>query len=149
MDDLVTTEWLARNLGSPDLAIDDSPARVASTQPAPPPLDPAVTLRQLHQKAARTYADMDSYIMRMRRREVVGGKNGVDEIILAKFRKEPFSVNLKWLGDEGKGREVIFVKGKHDNHIHTLMAPGDFFLFGGKFSGIGQARLQRCHPGPH
>ena len=43
-------------------------------------------------------------MLRLKRREVVGGKSRPDELILAKFRKEPFSVYLKWLGEEGKGQ---------------------------------------------
>lgn len=89
-------------------------------------------LRRLHQRSVTTYAKMDTYMLRLKRREVVGGKARPDELILAKFRKEPFSVYLKWLGEEGKGREVAFVKGRYEDQIHTLMAPGDLFLFAGK-----------------
>ncbi len=45
--------------------------------------------------------------------------------MLFKFRKEPWSVYFKWLGETGKGREVIFVKGQHGSLIHTLLAAGD------------------------
>jgi hypothetical protein len=45
--------------------------------------------------------------------------------MLFKFRKEPWSVYFKWLGETGKGREVVFVKGQHGSQIHTLLAAGD------------------------
>src|SRR5262249_5603257 len=48
-----------------------------------------------------------------------------EEVLLFKFRKQPWSLHLKWLGQEGAGREVVYVKGQHDDKIHTLLAAGD------------------------
>lgn len=89
-------------------------------------------LRRLYDRARRQEAGMSSYTLRMRRREVVAGKPRPDELILARFRREPFSLYLKWIGEEGKNREVVYVAGQHDGLVHTLMAPGDLFLFAGK-----------------
>jgi hypothetical protein len=83
------------------------------------------TLRQLYQLAQERYADMDSYQVRLTRREQVKGKNQPEEIILFKFRKEPWSLYFKWLSDSGKGREVIYVKGRYGNKMHTRLAAGD------------------------
>jgi hypothetical protein len=63
--------------------------------------------------------------MRMRRREVIGGTAKPEEVILCKIRTQPFSVYMKWIGKESNGREVIYVKGRHANEIHTLVAAGD------------------------
>ncbi len=113
--------------------------------PAPVPSDPALEpppslekppeiapiadkggeAKRLTQQAADTYAGMDSYIARLTRREVVGGKPKPEETMLFKFRKQPWSVYFKWLGDEGKGREVVYVKGQYENKLHTLLAKGD------------------------
>jgi hypothetical protein len=71
---------------------------------------------------------MDSYIVKLTRREQVNGKNQPEEVLLFKFRKEPWSVYLKWLGTEGRGREVVYVKGQHEDKIHTLLAAGDIPL---------------------
>jgi Protein of unknown function (DUF1571) len=116
----------------------DSPTRkvIAQAPSAPPPLprvergeiDPAAKLRDLYQQAATRYAGMDSYIARLRRREQVHGKDQPEELILFKFRKEPWSVYFKWLGNTGKGREVVYVKGQHGNMLHTLLAAGDMPL---------------------
>jgi hypothetical protein len=93
--------------------------------PAPSPPPPSgSSVRQLVQQAAASYASMDSYIARLTRRELVNGKYD-EEVMLFKFRKEPWSVYFKWLGETGKGREVIFVKGQHGSQIHTLLATGD------------------------
>jgi hypothetical protein len=68
---------------------------------------------------------MDSYIVRLRRREQINGVDKPEEILLLKFRKDPWSVYLKWLGTVGQGREVLYVKGHYGNKIHSLLASGD------------------------
>jgi hypothetical protein len=68
---------------------------------------------------------MDSYIARLRRREQVNGRDKPEEVLLFKFRKEPFSVYFKWLGNEGAGREVVYVRGRYGDQIHSLLAAGD------------------------
>jgi hypothetical protein len=76
---------------------------------------------------------MDSYIARLHRREEVNGKTRPEEIVLVKFRKQPFSVYFKWIGTEGQGREAVYVKGQYGDQIHTLLAAGDHpFMAGGK-----------------
>jgi hypothetical protein len=67
---------------------------------------------------------VDSYTVRLRRREQVGGKDLPEEVILVKFRKDPWSVHLKWLGPEGQGREAVYVRGQYGDQIHALTAPG-------------------------
>jgi hypothetical protein len=85
-------------------------------------------LRELAQAATARYASIDSYIARFRRREVVAGKQKPEEMMLIKFRKEPWSVYFKWLGTEGTGREAIYVAGKYEDKLHTLLAAGDMPL---------------------
>jgi hypothetical protein len=125
---------------APTLRIPDPPAPIASQAPDRPSIVPAKAevpaasaARALYQKAAQKYRTMDSYIMRLRRREVVGGKARPEELMLVKFRREPWSVYFKWIGKEGKGREVVYVKGRPGNEIHTLTAAGDV-----PFMGAGQ-----------
>ncbi|MBL8793278.1 MAG: DUF1571 domain-containing protein [Planctomycetia bacterium] len=91
---------------------------------------PQVKLRQLHQRAAEQYAKIDSYVARLQRREQVNGKNSAEEVILFSHRKDPWSVHLKWIGTEAQGRESIYVKGKHEGKIHTLLAPSDPRILG-------------------
>jgi Protein of unknown function (DUF1571) len=93
--------------------------------PAVPPQTPPHTARQILQAAAARYATMDSYIARLTRRDQLKDRNQPEELLLFKFRKEPWSVHLKWLGEVGRGREVVYVKGQYDNKIHTLLAAGD------------------------
>jgi hypothetical protein len=101
-------------------------------QGAPPAnpvvVDQAAKLQALHRQAAERYAGIDSYLVRLRRREQVGGKNQPEEVMLFKFRKQPFSVYFKFLGPVGRGREVVYVKGQYEDKIHTLTAAGDIPL---------------------
>ena len=126
--------------------VEAKPVSNASPSPAPAPLGAGVSiietspssgdtlgsLRSIFERAHQRTAQMDSYTMRMRRREVVGGAVRPEEIILAKFRKEPFSIYLKWVGEEGKNREVCYVNGMYNSKIHILMGPGENFLFANK-----------------
>lgn len=100
---------------------------VAPVTPAPVG-EPMPQLRALHKKAAAKFATIDSYVARLRRREQINGKDKPEELMLFKFRKEPWSVYFKWLGIEGHNRECIYVKGRYGNLIHTLLAEGDVLL---------------------
>ncbi len=85
-------------------------------------------MRALHRRAAEVAAGMDSYIVRLTRREFIKGKLQPEEVMLLKFRRDPFSVHFKWLGAQARGREVVFVKGQSNDQIHTLLAAGDMPL---------------------
>jgi hypothetical protein len=110
------------------------PAPAQDAAPAAP--SAGNPLRALYQKADQRHQTMDAYVMRLRRREVVGGKVRPEELILVKIRQQPWSVYFKWLGPEAKGREVVYVKGQPGNEIHTLTAAGDVPLLpaGQRFS---------------
>ncbi len=103
------------------LASANAPAAPPSTDVAPK----AASLRELQQQAASWYAGVDSYIVRMTRREVVSGTAKPEEVLMLSFRKAPWSVHLKWVGKAGQGREVLYVKGQLENKLHTRLAAGD------------------------
>jgi len=104
-----------------------STAPTADSAPSPTPASPP-TPREVYQQANARYATMDSYIARLTRREFLKDKMQPEQVMLFKFRKEPWSVYFKWLGKEGQGREVLFVKGQNGNLIHSILAAGDFPL---------------------
>jgi hypothetical protein len=103
----------------PALPSASAPATAAGVSP----------LRRLAQQAAATYASLDGYSARLRQREQVNGKDRPEEIMLVKFRKEPWSIYFKWVGPEGQGREVVYVQGRGDGKIHSRLAAGDVPLF--------------------
>jgi hypothetical protein len=86
-------------------------------------------LHRLAQQATAAYASLDGYSARLRQREQVNGKDRPEEVMLVKFRKEPWSIYFKWVGPEGQGREVVYVKGPGDGKIHSRLAAGDMPLF--------------------
>jgi hypothetical protein len=100
--------------------------------PAPPPApsvetsstDGAANIRRLLKQAEGECATLHSYICRMTRRETVNGSPKPEEMMLFKFRKQPFSIHFKWIGNESKGREVVYVKGRYEDKLHVLMSPG-------------------------
>jgi hypothetical protein len=98
------------------------PVDPAATSPQPSPAD---SLRRLHRQAAGRYATIDCYTVQLTRREVVNGKGKPEEVVFFQFRKQPWSVYMKWVGKEGQGREVVYVKGQYKNEIHTKVAAGD------------------------
>src|SRR5207253_2515434 len=96
---LVPTAALLEPAATGQAAGDSSPSATGSP------------FRALAKKAMDRYAVMNTYVMRMRRREVIGGSAKAEEVILCKIRTAPFSVYMKWIGKESNGREVIYVKG--------------------------------------
>lgn len=93
--------------------------------PPPAPAGSVVPVEKVLEQAQARYASIDSYVARFTRREAINGKLEPEELILFKFRKAPFSVYFKWLGQIGEGREVVFVQGQHGSKIHSLLAAGD------------------------
>jgi hypothetical protein len=126
------------------LRITEPPAAVAQgpapgqpvSLPALPDLPPAGTppgpatpaesdLRRLYRLADAEYARMDGYYVRLTRREQVNGKDQPEELIRLSFRKEPWSVHFVWLKGEAKGREVVYVRGRYDDKIHTRLGANE------------------------
>jgi Protein of unknown function (DUF1571) len=85
----------------------------------------APTLRMLHRFAVERLEATPGYVARLKRREVVDGKQRPEELILFKYRKDPASIHLSWLGGEAKGRELIWVKGRYDDLLHVLPGPSE------------------------
>ena len=103
----------------------DAPASPTSAESDP--------LRRLHRDAAASYSKLPCYIARLRRREVVAGRTKPEEVLIFKFRERPYSVHFKWLGDEGQGREVVYVRGQGDDTLHIHTAANDIpFTPGGR-----------------
>ncbi|MFQ3592196.1 MAG: DUF1571 domain-containing protein [Gemmataceae bacterium] len=106
----------------------DNPSSGPSTNPAR--IERPEELLRLAREQLRTF---DSYIVRLSRREAINGQMQPEEVMMFRFRAKPWSVYLKWLSKEGKGREVVYVKGQHDNKIHSLLSAGDIpFMPAGK-----------------
>ena len=61
--------------------------------------------------------------------ERIQGKLEPEQVAVFKFRKEPFSVYMRWQGPRDvAGQEVCFVQGRHNNkmRVHATGAAGLF-----------------------
>jgi hypothetical protein len=84
-------------------------------------------LKAVHKLAADKWETVNTFEARLTRRDSMKGKDPPTEEVLFQFRKEPFSVYMKNVGEAGNGREVLFVKGKFDNKMKILTGKGDGF----------------------
>jgi len=102
------------------------PARPEGEAPPPHPLIAAIDIVRSSREALES---VDDYEATLTKRELVGGTL-VAQSMHMKFREEPFSVYLHFLG-ENMGREVMFVKGRYQNQILAHEGPGSVkSLFG-------------------
>jgi hypothetical protein len=96
-------------------------AGAAGALQAPEPPTPT----GLYEDARKRYARIDSYVARLRRHETVKEQRRPEELVLLKVRDKPWSVYAKWLGEEGRGREGVYVEGQHGGKVHVRLAAGD------------------------
>jgi len=89
------------------------------------PMSTGETPESIFKLSSERYRGMDAFESRFTRREIVNDVQLPMEVIAFKFRKNPFSVRMKWLGEVGHGRETIYVKGQHGDQLHILTAVGD------------------------
>jgi len=105
-------------------------AAIPSDPPLPSPgigssTDPLVAV---YRRSYDWFQGTQSFTCRMVRREVVGGRKRPEEMMAFQYRKQPYSIHLKWLGQEGKGRELVYIEGMYDNRIQIKLAGGDIPL---------------------
>jgi Protein of unknown function (DUF1571) len=80
------------------------PETGAEESPTSARADAKLILAQAVAKLAR----LDSYQVKMQRRERVGGVVQPEEDILLSIKRKPKAVRLEWIAGSSKGREVIF-----------------------------------------
>jgi hypothetical protein len=98
------------------LAMANAHERAGPTS-AEPNLD---ALKRIYQRASERFASLEGFDCQVTRRETVNGRAMPEEVLHYKFRKEPYSVHIKWIGLEGQGRELIYAAGKHDGKVQIL-----------------------------
>lgn len=122
---------LTPRMSSMPIAADDPPPTI---NPPPMPIAPettsaggtaAQTLRRLADEALKAERSLDNYCVRLRRRVRTGDNAGATELMMLKQRRVPFSLHLKWLGDQAQGREILFVKGRFEDKVQILTGRGD------------------------
>jgi hypothetical protein len=88
-------------------------------------------LKRLAALAAEKWKAVDTYEARMLRREVVDRNDSPPtEELIFRFRKQPHSVFMTNIGEVGKDRQVLYVKGMYGDKIHLSTGAGDNRLVG-------------------
>jgi hypothetical protein len=77
-------------------------------------------LKQLHHQAVERFKQMEGFECRLTRRETVGSRAMPEEVLQYRYRREPLSLHIKWVGKEAQGREVVYVHGRYDNKVQIL-----------------------------
>lgn len=75
--------------------------------------------------ATQRWDAIDTYDVQMTRRERIDGKMNPQDEVAMTFRKQPFSVYLKNIGEVGKGREVLYVQGAYKDEMQIRTGAGD------------------------
>jgi len=78
------------------------------------------SVRRVQRRAAEQFAKMEGYESKLTRRETVGNRPMPEEVLQYKFRREPYSLHIKWIGLEGQGRELVYVQGKYESKVQIL-----------------------------
>jgi hypothetical protein len=109
-------------MGQPQM-VQPGPGRPQQPQPAQEsPLDQPLRMAA---EARQVYAQVRDYQCILITQERIKGMLQTEEVIQLSFRKDPFSVYMKWLSPKDKaGQEVCYVNGKNQNKMRVLAAAG-------------------------
>lgn len=114
-----------------------TPLTPATEAPPPPPArEAASALDQPLQwllEARKSYAGIRDYSCTLLKQERVRGRLQEQNIILMKFRAQPFSVYMRWLSPQASaGQEVAFIYGRNNNQMRVHFASGAKKIIGWK-----------------
>ncbi len=94
--------------------------------PGPRPAEPPVAQAPLDQplawllEARRNYTAVQDYTCTLLKRENVNGILSDEHFIHMKFRSQPFSVYMRWLGpSKFAGQEVAYIEGRNNNKMRV------------------------------
>jgi hypothetical protein len=110
----------------PSVSAEPQMVQPAGAQPQPihqePPLEQPL---RMIAEARQFNSRVKDYQGILISQEFVNGKLMPEEIMQLSFRREPFSVYMKWLGPKDMaGQEVCYVQGKYQNQMRVLAASG-------------------------
>ncbi|HEX3150231.1 MAG TPA: DUF1571 domain-containing protein [Gemmataceae bacterium] len=87
-------------------------------------------VRRIAKRATERYNQMEGFECRLTRREMVGKQAMPQEELQYRFRREPYSLHIKWIGLEAQGRELVYVAGKYDGKVQIMTGKGDSMIVG-------------------
>jgi hypothetical protein len=86
------------------------------------------SLHRVYRRASEKFNSMPGFECRLTRRETIGNKPMPEEVLQYRFRREPLSVHIKWIGLEAQGRELFYVQNKPDSKVHVVTGRGEGLL---------------------
>lgn len=128
-DTVVPAAGIAPLINEPPLLAQTSP-KPPVEQPKPPAVaaeTPLQVIKRLQQLAAEKLARLEGFEAVLTRRETIAGKPSPEQVMQYRLRTRPQSMHMKWIGLEGKGRELVFVGGRKEDVVEILTAKGDGF----------------------
>src|SRR5262249_39359647 len=107
--------WLARSNPPVSLSQSQQPSPHGAVQKSP--LDRAL---RLIAEARKAYDDVDDYTCVIVKRETIDGQLMPENVIAIKFRKEPFSVHMRWKQPKPlAGQEACYVEGRNNGMMRA------------------------------
>ncbi|MBL8825056.1 MAG: DUF1571 domain-containing protein [Planctomycetia bacterium] len=86
----------------------------------------AAKLREILSNAQQSMEKLEDYRVRLRRREVVAGRQCQEDVVMLTVRHKPFAVHIKCLpGGENEGREILYVPELYHEMLKVLTGKGD------------------------
>jgi uncharacterized protein DUF1571 len=82
-------------------------------------------IKRLVESAAAKWRTVDGFEATVTRRELAPNKKMTEDVVKYRFRKEPFAVYIKNIGESGKGREILYFPSKHEDKIYSIIGKGD------------------------
>ena len=95
---------------------------LACAMPGLAAADAAAAALALVEQMERAYAPITSYTARFVRQEWIGGELRPPEEVLLKWQR-PGRIYMRWVAGPPKGREILFVPGRHDGNV-LIREPG-------------------------
>lgn len=83
------------------------------------PVSEAARARAILASGLEAYKKLPGYTAEFRKREKDDGSWKEPEFIFMRFEK-PFKVYLRWVGKKHTGRELVYVQGRHNDHMLVL-----------------------------
>ena len=114
---------LSRRAFLPAAVLAAAASRTAAQEPPKRRVHPLVEALRLAKVSLEAAEALDAYTATLTRRELVNGEPSADTVAL-KFRADPFSVYMRFVNPENRGRQVLYVAGANGGKMLAKEATG-------------------------
>ncbi len=82
-------------------------------------------LKALVETTNTAWKAVDTFEATITRRELNPNGDLNSEVLIFQFRREPMSVFTRTVGENGKGREIVYFPAKHGDRMYVMLGEGD------------------------